>query len=158
MQKKANTKEFTFPDSGETIHVPSISLAGIAMALRRRYPKPMPPMQEVDFGNGHTEKERNYSHPEYKLMVKDWEVFLEDQAANIAIERVFDFKLTKIQRTAIKEWKTGHPDWWDEKDKDKDIWVENIALSTDQDLIALMEFLRGDEPTEEGISAQADGF
>lgn len=158
--KKAKTVPFTFPDSGKTIYVPFVSIAMIAMKLRRRYKKPMPPTQDVDYGDGRLVREFNYSHPDYKKSLLDWEHFIEEESGDIAIKRVLSGQLTPEQQEEVDDWKEKHPGEFDPRfDSDKNIWFDEFAIVSDGDFIALTEFVRSrSEPTEEAIAAAADGF
>ncbi len=156
--KKAQTKEFTFPDSGETVYVEFVSVATLAMKLQRKYPRPSPPVQEVDFGNGVMKKELNYLHPDYELSVSKWNQFVDSEAMALALKRIFNIDLTAEQKKDVKAWKKENPDMWDESDSDTSLWFEEIACDTDNDLESLVTFATGGDPTGEGIDAQTESF
>ncbi len=155
--KTANLREFTFPVSGKTIYVPAISVGALSMKLQRKYPRPLPPREMVDFG-GKKRMEFNYLHPDYKESLSVWTGFIEGQAMDLALVRMFDIKLSKEQVAEVRTWKKENPDKWDDGDDDRSLWIEEIALQDDDDMNALIDFIQGLDPTQEGVEAAADGF
>lgn len=155
--KKANLREFTFPDSGRVIYVPNISIGALQMKLQRKFPRPLPPQETVDYG-GTKRREFNYLHPDYKESLAVWEEFVNGQAMQLALSRLFDIKLSAEQQAEVEAWKEANPGLWDEDDDDKSLWIEEIALGSDDDMQALIDFIQGLDPTQEGIEAAAEGF
>ena len=157
MAIKAKLREFTFPVSGETIFVPPVSQGAMAMKLGRKYPKPTPPMEEVDYGGGVKKMEYNYSHPDYKEKVAAWEAFIEERATTAVILKAFSQPLNAAQKKAVKQWMKDNPGLYDDTDTAESIYREEICIEADQDLLELIQFIQTD-PTEAGVNAAADGF
>lgn len=74
--KGKNLRKIEFPDSGKEVWLPAVSMAVIAMKLKRKYPKPAPPLQVIDMGDGQKLKEYNYAHPDYTAGVAAWNDFI----------------------------------------------------------------------------------
>lgn len=159
MKKNAELSELTFPTSGITVHLPLMSAAGLAMRLRRKYPAPNPPIQVVDYGNGHKEKEFNYSHPEYKEAQRLHALFINQKTEEILMERaVRSLSLSPEQKEMVAQWKTENPGWYDEDDKDQAIFFEEFCLADEDDLLAFIKHISGYDPTEEEIASAVAGF
>lgn len=153
--KDKKFREFTFPDSGKTCYFPPVSIGAAAMRLRRRYKAPKPPLQSVDMG-GRVVQEYNYSHPDYKMHLLDYERFIEAESAEVAIAGLYNIRLNKEQQAEIDSWKAAHPDDWDEMDNDPALWIENIGIESEADFMALLEYVGGAAP--ERIEALAEAF
>lgn len=157
--KGKELRKVEFPDSGKVAYLPAVSMAVIAMKLKRKYPKPSPPLQVIDLGDGQKVREYNYAHPDYTTGVKAWNDFVMNEAGDIAYERATTFTLTAEQQAETDAWKEANPNEWDGKDSDKDLWLEEIAITTDADFQALLEFIQtAGQPAEEVVRAVADGF
>ena len=154
--KTARLKKVTFPDSGEVAYIPNISLAGQSLRVQRKYPRPKPPMQQVDYGNGNMKWESNYAHPDYRIQLQEWQKFLGMATQDAALKRLYRMKLSEDQETDITEWKTANPDLYDETDTDTAIWFEEIAILTENDFGALIDALGG--VSEEVVDAIQDDF
>ena len=154
----ARLKEFTFPDSGETVFVPPVSLAALSLKLQRRYPRPNPPIQEVDYGDGKKVKELNYLHPDYDLAVRAWNAYLEHQSMELGLSRIFAIKLNKEQLKAVQKWKKANPGLWEEGDDDTSLWFEEIAITTDDDLKSLVSFMTDGDPDPGGVEDTEESF
>lgn len=157
MKKSKELREFTFPDSGKTVYLPAISIGAAAMKLRRQFKPPRPPLQTIDMGNGRKVQEHNYSHPDYKTALVDYEHFIETESAEIALSQIYKVQLTPEQQAEVEQWKEENPTLWNvDLDGDTAIWIENIGLETDKDLEALMEYIGG--ASLERIEAVQDSF
>lgn len=156
--KGKDLRKLEFPDSGKTVYLPAVSMAVIAMKLKRKYPKPTPPVQWVDYG-GHKEREYNYAHPDYREGVNAWNEFIMNEAGEIAYRRATEFTLTAEQQTEVDTWKEANPGGYDGGDSDKDLWLEEIAIATDTDFQALLEFIQtAGQPAEEVVKSIQDSF
>lgn len=154
---KAKLNEFTFPDSGKVVFLPQVSVGALALKLQRKYPRPSPPTQVIDYG-GVKRTEFNYLHPDYKTAVAEWNAYLESMATEVGLRRLFDITLNKDQIAEVKAWKKANPSAWDESDDDRSLWFEEIAISSDADLKALMTYLTEGDPSAEGVAASAESF
>ena len=155
MSKHKQMREFTFPDSGEKVFLPVVSLTVQAMKLQRKFKRPMPPLQEVDYGNRKA-KEYNWSDPDYQEKVRQYEAFIDTRATEVAVEKATKVNLTDAQQADITQWKADNPNGWDEMDDDASLWLEEIGISTDNDFQMFLEFVTG--PTEEVIASVQEGF
>ena len=153
---KANKKKVIFPDSGKTAYIPAISTSGLAMKLTRKYTRPNPPRQQVDYGDGVKRWEYNYAHPDYRVALTQWEQFLDTAVQQAALARVYSMDLNDEQRAEVTAWKKENPEQWDDLDSDAALWLEEIALTTDADFQSLISAIRGVD--EEVVDSIQDGF
>lgn len=154
--KAANLKKVTFPDSGKETYLPNVSLAGQSLRVQRKYPRPQPPMQKVDYGDGRPRFEPNYAHPDYRIQLQEWQRFLELKTQDQALARLYRMKLTDAQKAEVDEWKAQHPDQFDENDSDTALWFEEIAILTENDFQQIIDVLSGVK--EEEVDAIQDSF
>ncbi len=153
---KAQKKKVIFPDSGKVAYIPAISTSALAMKLTRKYTRPAPPRQQVDYGDGVKRLEYNYAHPDYRISLAQWESFLDTAVQQAALARVYTMTLNDEQRAEVAAWKADNPTLYDELDSEAAIWLEEIALTTDSDFQALISAIRGVD--EEVVDAIQDSF
>lgn len=154
--EQAKRKLIEFPGSGKSCYLPPVTVAGMSLKVQRKHPRPEPPLNKVDYGDGKPTFERNYADPEYHLRVRQWEAFVAAEAQRLAISRVYRMKLTAEQQAEVDALRAAFPDEYDETDSDTALWFEDIALQTSDDLMALVRALGG--PDEEVIEAVEDSF
>lgn len=160
MTLKAKKTKLTFPDSGEEAYFVPHSLQAETMRIQRRYPIPKPPLVTVDYGNGHKGKEFNYADPGYDSTLEKWQQFIGLEAYNSTLRKILkEFALNEKQQKAVDAWKAENPDDWDGNDPDKNIWLEQIACSTNEDSKYFTKFVQdGGQPAYEEVTAIQDGF
>lgn len=153
---------FTFPDSGITVRIERIAPAtkqAIAKALEAEYPKPKPPMQEVDYGDG-PRMEANTADPGYLEAIK----IQEEQFAIALVERMFVLVKRRIEvevdPAAVKRIRDDMEAISTPLNgSDKDIYVDHVCISSEEDAQALMKYLmRRSQPTEEAVQEHIDTF
>lgn len=155
---KAKRKQITFPDSGKTAYIPAVSMNGIALKVTRKHPRPAPPVQLVDFGDGVKRRETNYADPDYHEQIRGWNNFLEAEVQNIALGRVATMTLNDEQKAEVAAWKAENPGQWDEGDSEAALWLEEIAITTQNDFRALITLLSGvDEEVVDAVGASFPG-
>lgn len=157
--KGKELRKLEFPDSGKVVYLPAVSMAVIAMKLKRKYPMQSPPMQTVDYGDGRKTREYNYAHPDYRESQKAWQEFINGTAGDTAYARATTFTLTAEQQAEVDEWKAANAGGYDDGDSDKDLWLEEIAIATDADFQVLLEFIgTAGQPAEEVVKSIQDSF
>lgn len=160
MTLKAKKTKIEFPDSGEVGYFTPYSVAAEILRLQRKHPRPLPPLVEVDMGNGHKAREFNYADPDYPVTIRKWESYAAEMASFNTIEKIRNsLTLNKEQQKDVEEWKTENPGSWDTDDRDSEIWLEQIAIKTDADFNTWMTFVQtGGQPASEEVKAIQDGF
>ena len=79
-------------------------MAAVMLRYQRKYPRPMPPLVDVDMGNGHKVKEFNYADPDYDGKVRKWEKFMAEQASFETLKRIqASLTLNQEQQAAVEE-------------------------------------------------------
>lgn len=154
---KAKKTLIVFPDSEEEIYLPNVSTAGLILKVQRKIPKPEPPRQKVNYGDGVDRWETNYADPDYKINLAAWSEYTITEAIDLAIKQLYKkTTLTADQKAAVDEWKEQNQDEVDEADSDVSLWFEQVALSTYEDFQALTNFLNGVK--EEDVDSIQDSF
>lgn len=157
MQKEAKLRKFIFPSSGETVYLPRVSVAALAMKVERKLKPPPPPVQKIDYGDGNVIEDVNYSHPDYKQALAHHKMRIDSMVGELLMKRLFAIRLNEEQARVVAAWKDENPDLWDEDDSDVNLYLEEIAIADDGDFTAMMEFINAD-PGLEAIETMVDGF
>lgn len=137
-------------DTGITLMIRKVSPL-LGAELQRAFPRPQPPLQEVDYGDGKKVMEPNPANPDYAKAVATYESDLEIKLQSLLIKRGVVIELGEEEKAAVKElrafWKT---EFSKELDKDdKTVYVSFIALGTREDTEELINaIMRRSQPTE----------
>lgn len=136
-------------DTGITINIKKVSPL-LALEIRNAIPKPRPPSQEVDYGDGKKVLEENPAHPSYKAALKEYEDAVQEKTNRFVIERGVD---CKVDHEAVKElresWKAEFGQ--DLPYNDKYCYIAFIVLGTNEDFQELIEIIM----SRSGISSAA---
>lgn len=155
----AELKPFTVPSTGKVVNVrTAISPAMVVLDLITNDPdKPKAPVVEVVLAGKKT-TERNYADPRYQAALEKWEQSIEQKAGLIMLETAVHINLTDADKKDVNELREKYPNL-PLNQNDKMIWLKYIAIKSDDDLTALIGFIRnGAEPTEESVKETAEGF
>lgn len=157
---KAKMVLVEFPDSGKKVYVKPVSLSALTMRFQRRIPKPKPPMVKVNYRDGRGDIfEANYADPDYATNMKLWQAHVIQMATDEAFRRAANFKLTEEQQAELDAWKAENPDAFDEQDSDAELWLEEIALSSEDDFMVWANFIQSSgDPQQEVVESTAEGF
>lgn len=146
--KENELTPFTFPDTGIPILIKKVSPL-LIMELRKLYPEPKPPAQEVEI-NGKKVIEYNMAHPEYIEAMQAYQLEFEQAMRKVLIRRGVSVTMTEDVKEAVKQIKkdfkqdTGH----DLSGTDEYIYVSYIGIGTDQDMEDLIrEITQRSQPT-----------
>lgn len=155
-------RQVRLPTSGKVVTVckPPFSSAALTIQVRRSLPKPQPPMQKVDYGNGE-EWEENGLHPDYQAALRAWE-----GDVNLALcEALVDFG-TEVHQLTGEELNEAHA----ARRKlervvplngmtDKDVWLRFVAVASDEDYRVLWQSIAAiGTATEAQIAAYVETF
>lgn len=157
----SNLYDFLCKDSGITIKIRKVSPM-LAADIESSIPMPLPPEQEVDYGEPKgIVNERNLSDPEYliRLQERSGEIFQKWKRALILLGVVLEGdawkKDVKEYRAFIQET-TGHPL---EETNDKLVYTLRIAIGTFEDQDDLIHAItRRSQPTAEAIEEAKTSF
>lgn len=152
----ANLRRVEFPVSKKVLYIPPVSIHSIAMRVQRRYKQPSPPINLVDYGDGRKVKEFNYADPDYAVKLRGWARYIEQVSQQEALKRAYEAKLNAEQLAEVQAWKAENPDLYDEEDSDTALWIEEIAITSEADMNALIDAMGG--PNEEVVEAHQDSF
>lgn len=153
-------KEFTFPDSGVKVLVRRVSPL-LGLELRKKYPPPKAPFNEVDYGDGHKRRERNLADPDFLAEQEKYDEDMTERLQRLILRRGVVLNLTEDMLLEVKElrdfWKAEYED--DLPGSDRDVYLTYIAVSTERDLQGLVdEVLRHSQPTEGEVSEALNSF
>lgn len=153
-------KKFVLPDSGIEVTMKGISPAMIGLDVMRSIPKPQPPIQIIDNGDGDVVYEKNWSHPDYKIELAQWDVDVNLKTMPVIVYRSLVKILSDEEKAEIKELRQDMADMDVTLDRnDKIVWFKYIACGSDADFYAYVEFLSGEgEPKPEVVESLQDGF
>lgn len=148
--------EITLPDSGATVRVKRISPMSI-MAIEQAYPDPKPPLQEVDYGGGKLRHERNPLDPAYQDELaahqRKKSLLVLKAFIRLGVECDIDAQALAAYRADMQAMEIAlDPD-------DKFIYVAHILCQTNNDLMALRNFIEGQSvPTEKAVAEKLATF
>jgi hypothetical protein len=158
-KKSLPLKDFTFPDSGVEVQFHRIS-PYTAIDLRNVVDEPKPPMQEVDYGDGKMVLEPNPAHPDYIKAVSDFNTDFEKRLRLYMINQALVFEVADWQEEIDKK-----KQYFAEELKkpltgsDREIFISHIAISSTEDLNAVMAAVMGiSQPTPEAVAAAKASF
>jgi len=156
--------ELTFPDSGITIQYRKVSPLlrdDLDAALRRQYPIPDPPMQQIDTGFGDGRPQPNPLDPEYREQVAMWQIAhynrLGDKMLRVAIA---SYVVVEVDAEAVAALRSQMGALGVELDADdKYVYVSRICISskTDQDYLGDALF-KGSSPTRNEVESTKATF
>ena len=153
--------DYTFRDTGITVKIRKISpmlAADVAAAM----PEPLPPEQEVDYGEPVGKvKERNYSDPAYISAKAEHQ-----KKVFMALQRVMIIRSIKVEG---EEWKEDVAEYREFIEKhtgaplaeteDLVVYVMRICIGSEDDLIELLGAITGrSQPTPEAVEAAKASF
>lgn len=158
MTKENELIPYTFKDTQVKVKLRKVSPL-LALELRRAYPEPKPPMQEVDYGDGEKKLEPNPSHPDYVRELEEHNIKIELLTRKMLIKRgvVCDVPMEDVEQLQA--------DWLDltgtelpEKDP-LVAYISYIAIGSDKDMEELIyAVMRRSQPTEEAVASHQDTF
>lgn len=162
-------KPVTLPISGEVVLVQPVSPLLLAK-LRKRYPPPEPPVQQVNYGtvdNPQYQQELNESHPEYLKALQEWKVLLEERSRLFAIRLGTKIEWTDERKEAVEAFRAGmrafEADSGESLDTDEEddatVFISYIAVQGSKDYETLLRaVIEGSRPSEEGIKDAVASF
>lgn len=156
--------ELTFPDSGITIEYRKVSPLlrdDLDAALRRQYPVPDPPMQQLDTGFGDGSAQPNPLDPQYREQVAMWQIAhynrLGDKLLRVAIA---NYVVVEVDTEAVRALRDQMGAIGVELDSDeKYVYVSRICIAskTDQDALGAALFT-GSTPTRAEVESTKATF
>lgn len=144
--------------SGVQVRVPRVAVSALMLDLGRKNPKPLPPAQVVKLAGVET-TERNYAHPNYRLSLAEWDDMIKTLATEYIIRATaFENEAAALKdKELIERVKKINGDLISDQ-PDEMIWLQYIAMKTNEDVDSVILTARTGEPSEEGIKSFEDGF
>lgn len=151
---------YTVQDTGVTFSIRKVSPM-LVNEINKAYPKPVPPMNEVDYGDGKKVKEPNESDPDYQKQLREHRTLTFQKMQELMVERGVIIELTSEQKAEVKQLRDQFKTIMNKEltGSDKSVFIFNIAIGTDSDLNELIQAItRRSQPTEEAIGEHLDTF
>lgn len=127
----------------------------LMMELRRKFPEPQPPLNEVDFGDGKKVKEPNVADPLYLAQKATYEVQMEERLRNLIIQRGVVYTLSAEDKAQVVELREFWKDTYDQvlAKNDTEVFVTCLLIESEEDLTNLFNaVLRRSQPTEAAVA------
>ena len=152
---------YTFKDTGRTVMIRKIS-PYLINELRKVYPPPEPPMQEVDY-DGEKIVEPNPAHPDYPKMMADYNTMIEQKMRRLIIKRGVVVNFTPEIEQEIEElrefWASETEGHQIEETDDAVFYVTYLCFGSDTDTEELIDaIMRRSQPTREDVELTKAAF
>lgn len=155
--------EHVFEDTGRVVQIRKVSPL-LGAKLRRRYPPPSPPTQEVDYGTPERPDvriEENAEHPDHVQAVEEYRVAFQDKMQGLLIRRGVVVEWDAAKRADVKELREFWQEAYEEPLDGSDlvVYVCYICVGTPKDLDELVTaIMLRSQPTREAVTAARDTF
>ncbi len=159
MTKENELIPFVFSDTGKRVLLRKLSPL-LAQQLRKDFPPPEPPLQEVDFG-GEKSYEPNYSHPDYQYKLKQYEADFNEKSQRLLIKRGVVLTWTDEMRAELDELRKFYRDEYGKElpADDHICYVSYLCPGSDSDLEEMInKLMRRTQPTGEAVAEAQDMF
>ena len=154
---------YVVKDTGTKLLIKRVSPL-LVMELRKAFPEPEPPKQEIEVG-GETRLEVNYAHPDYSETLRKYNDEMEARIRRLLIKRgviipaentAWEAELEETRQNWLADFGVElsrlDPD-------DKVDWICYCAVGTDFDFEELYAaILKRSQPTAEAVEAAKSGF
>lgn len=157
---KDNLRPFTFPTTLRHVFVKNVNPL-LVVEIRDQFPKPKPPLQEVDYGDGRKVLEPNYASPDHEAALEEWNSFITKKMSQLIIKRGVVHTLTEAEKAEVAQLRA---DTEEEiglvlKGSDLFLYVSYICIESRLDIDTLTEaVISGSQPTARAIEAAQDSF
>ena len=148
MSSQNELTPFTFKDSKRTVLLRKVSPL-LLMELRKTFPEPKPPTQEVEI-NGRKVFEENRAHPDFKAKMEAYNIEFEGRMRKFLISRGVVVTPTDEIKAEVEKLRA---DWLEEtgvalSGSDDYVYVSYIAIGTEEDMEELIaEITQRSQPT-----------
>ena len=149
--------EFKF-STGIVVRIKRVSPFLISDVLKT-IPRPRPPVQEVDYGDGVKRQEENPAHPSYELALEEYNQRVTELSTRITLRRGVEADIDYAALSQIKEELAA--DFGVELEEKDDLiaYIKYVATGSPDDVRRLAAaILSESQPSEEAIQANVDSF
>lgn len=150
----------TFKDTGKVVQIRKVSPL-LIMQLQKDFPEPVPPMQEVDYGDGKKVLEPNPAHPDHELALRQYRYDFEQRMRQMMIDRGVVLELSEDDKQEIQDLR----DYWQANygkalpGSDKFIYISYLCIGTDADMDELVTAIsRRSQPSHGAVEAAKKSF
>lgn len=152
---------YTFPNGKVArLHpVSQFTQAAIEIGIRKAFPPPSPPLNDVDYGDGKIKQEPNSSDPDYLAAIRRYQAEYSQKLFAAIIDLAADIEVDTVALERVKEMFVRHNIPFDEP-SDKVAYVKHCCifdLSAEMPrFMAALRDLMG--PKEEDVADHVDTF
>jgi hypothetical protein len=146
---------FTFKDTGKTVLIRKVS-PYLAQEIRKSFPIPMPPVQSVTYPDGTVVQEENRAHPDYIKSLAANEELVNEKLQDLVVARGVVVEITDEIKAEIEALRADMLEIGVElKGSDKAIYIKDLCVGTDSDLMELIEAIMRRSGVTEGATQEA---
>lgn len=151
------TDEFTF-STGKTVGIRRVSPL-LAYALRRQFPPPKPPMQEVEHAAGGGRQEPNPSHPDHLEALAAHQELVNHKTQDLMIEGGVEVEVDQealAQARALMEMSGAV---LPTEISEKVAYIKYCLVGSAEDIAGIIRAVQGiSQPTEEAVANHTATF
>ena len=151
--------DFTFKDTGKSVKIRKVSPM-VALDVDRTFPRPEPPMNKVNYGEGEI-LEANLTDPKYLSLMIERNSKVNDEVTRVVILRgvVLEGDEWKAEVEEYKKFILETTGKELEENLDAYIYIMRVCVGTQADLNDLLfEITQRSQPTEVAVQAAKDSF
>lgn len=129
----------TIPSRGVSVMLPPISPTAIQLQLKKRYPKPKPPMQKVNLFGEEAWEENPFADEHQKALAAHQEQ-INNLVAEVAIRQIaYRQQMTDEKRAEVAELRATMSDIIDIPEDDRLAWFLNFAMPDGEEMGLLLQ-------------------
>lgn len=159
--KQGELRYITLVDSGVTLPIRKVSPL-LSLELRKAFPVPEAPLEEVEYPNGNIVKEKNENNKAYLESLKKYTEDFDLKLRNMMVSLGVPLEMNEERKAELENvrnfWKENFNK---ELPRQSDLvdYVMYVAIGSDRDMEDLVrEILMRSQPTEEGIQRAIASF
>lgn len=128
-----------------------------SIALRRKYPRPQPPLQEVEGLEGKKTFEPNRANPDYLRELSEYNRMINTRAFEWSLEEACEVEIDEGKLVALKAKYESRG--MELPETDKLAYITRVAIGSSDDLNMVRDAIQELAlPTEDAIREKADGY
>lgn len=129
-------------------------------ALNRAFPKPEPPMQPVDYGQGDIRQEPNPAHPAYQSALVKHQAMVNEKSQLLMLSMGVVTELDEAALELLSVLRSGLAAIGIEIDDDNHLaYLKHVAIKSEADLTRIAAAVTSkSQPTEEAVQDHLETF
>jgi hypothetical protein len=151
--------QFTFEGSGRTVAIEPVSPI-VVSDLRRRYPRPQPPLTEIARPNGGTAKVADEEDVEYLRAIEAWQMDLEARIRRLYVTLGVKHRLTDDEKAEVAAFRASMLEADPDAQLDANdlvVYVQYICIKTASDYTSFVAAATGGPSSPKSPSSSTNG-